>query len=99
MRWHTKADRQLGLLKSQSRHSAEIQTMAYTPARTATRCGRSPLRTWHSHGAGLLRGVPDAQLPLEIFTPTLDSATRLDRARVEVPQCDDSGSRDVCRNG
>jgi hypothetical protein len=44
-----------------------------------------------SHGAGLLRGVPGAQLPVVAIAQALDPATRLDRARVRVPQGDGGG--------
>ena len=53
-------------------------------------------RTWHSHGPGLRRGVPDAQLPVVVAAPAHDLATRLDRARVAVPQSDGDGG-DACR--
>ena len=56
-----------------------------------TQCCASLARTWHRHGARLLRGVSYAQLPVNVEAPALDPAARLDRARVEIPQGDGGG--------
>ena len=59
--------------------------------------GASP--TCHIHGPGLIaRVAPDAQLPVAVVAPALDSAIRHQRARVAVPQ-GDGGGGDACARG
>ncbi len=64
----------------------------------ARAAGQPPPRTWHFHGARLTDRAPDAQLPEFVAAPALDPATRLDSARVVLPQGDGEG-RDACRQG
>jgi hypothetical protein len=54
--------------------------------------------TWHVHGAVLLHGVPDAQLPIGVPAPALDPAIRHDCARMATPQ-GNGGGGDACGRG
>ncbi len=54
------------------------------PSCIATRYDRGG--TWHIHWVVLIAlSDPDAQLPIAVHAPALDSATRLDRASVQPP--------------
>jgi hypothetical protein len=63
-----------------------IETDLYIKARRPSRL----CSTWHIHGAVRPR-PPDAQLPVVVVAPALDPATRLDDARVAVPQGNGGG--------